>query len=111
MIDNSIKEVIEMNIPGFTAEASLFNVSTRYQGTAEAGFYGGLVQPASLFSNVFYPDQPVPVLSSQLFYPNRPFFCLRTVCTDVAPPGQTPRLLCRREIGFWDPVTASCSSF
>jgi len=25
-----------MNIPGFTAEASLFNVSTRYQATTEA---------------------------------------------------------------------------
>jgi len=31
-----------MNIPGFTAEASLYNVSTRYQATAEASFHGDL---------------------------------------------------------------------
>ena len=36
------KDVIEMNIPGFTAEASLFNAGTRYRTTAEAGFHGGL---------------------------------------------------------------------
>jgi hypothetical protein len=52
-----------MNIPGFTAEASLYNVSTRYRATAEAGFYGGLVQPAFdwsfLFSELFFPDRPL----------------------------------------------------
>jgi hypothetical protein len=46
MIVNSTKEVIEMNMPGFTAEASLFNVSTCYRATAQAIVYGGLVQPA-----------------------------------------------------------------
>jgi hypothetical protein len=47
-----------MNLPGFTAEASLFNASTSYQATAEATVYGGLVQPAQ-GSGVFNPDQPV----------------------------------------------------
>lgn len=47
-----------MNMPGFTAEASLFSVSTRYQATAEATVYGGMVQPAQV-SDVFYPDRPV----------------------------------------------------
>jgi hypothetical protein len=47
-----------MNMPGFTAEASLFSVSTRYQATAEATVYGGLVQPAQ-FSEVFIPHRPL----------------------------------------------------
>ena len=42
-----------MNIPGFSAEASLFNVNTRYQATTEASFYGGIIQPASDFPRVW----------------------------------------------------------
>ena len=38
----STKEVIEMNMPGFTAEASLYNVNEHYQATAQATAYGGL---------------------------------------------------------------------
>jgi hypothetical protein len=48
-----------MSIPGFTAEASLYNGNVRYQATTEGGFYGGLVQPASPFSDVIYRDRPV----------------------------------------------------
>ncbi len=51
-----------MNIPGFTAEASLYNGNARYQATAEANFYGGIVQPAQ--SDVFDPDRPIPHLCS-----------------------------------------------
>jgi hypothetical protein len=72
-----------MNMPGFTAAASLYNDGGRYQATAEARFYGGIVQPAA--SEVFHPDQPVPFLSTQLFYPGRPVWCLRWECA------------------FWDP--------
>jgi hypothetical protein len=32
-----------MNTPGFTAKASLYNGNVRYQSTAEATVYGGLV--------------------------------------------------------------------
>lgn len=35
-----------MNMPGFTAEASLLNSDMRYQATAKATVYGGFVQPA-----------------------------------------------------------------
>jgi hypothetical protein len=35
-----------MNMPGFTAEASLFNGDIHYQATTAATVYGGLVQPA-----------------------------------------------------------------
>ena len=49
-----------MNMPGFTAEASLFNGDARYQATTAATVYGGLVQPAiSSISDVFTPRQPV----------------------------------------------------
>lgn len=94
-----------MNMPGFTAEASLYNGNVPYQATAEAGLYGGIVQPAQ--SDVFYPDRQVPFLSSSIFHP-RPLYCLKRVCTDVAPAGQTPRFLCHLEIGVWNPFTARC---
>jgi hypothetical protein len=40
-----------MNMPGFTAEASLFNGDVHYQATTAATVYGGFVQPA--FSDVY----------------------------------------------------------
>lgn len=35
-----------MNMPGFTAEASLFNGDIHYQATTAATVYSGFVQPA-----------------------------------------------------------------
>jgi len=67
-----------MSMPGFTAAASLYNDGTRYRTTAEARFYGGIIQPAA--SEVFHPDEPVPFLSTQLFYPDRPALCLKWEC-------------------------------
>ena len=91
----STKEVIEMNMPGFTAEASLYNVNERYQATAQATVYGGLVQPAGPFSTVFRPDRPI--------------FCLKRVCKDVAPAGHVPQLVCNFfRFGIWNPVTRRC---
>jgi hypothetical protein len=63
-----------MNIPGFTAEASLFHGDVRYQSTAEANIYRGIVQPAG--SSVFNPD--VPVLD---IFPPGWGNCLKYVCT------------------------------
>ena len=103
MTVKSTKEVIEMNIPGFTAEASLFNVGTRYQATTEASFYGGIVQPASPFSDVFHPDRPVPVLYSHVFHP-RPVFCLKRLSVIDHNGIPYPYYLA----GIWNPVTGSC---
>ena len=75
MTFKSTKEVIEMNMPGFTAEASLHNGNVRYQATAEASFYGGLVQPASPFSDRIGLDQDRPYLSR---YPR--WNCFKRVC-------------------------------
>jgi hypothetical protein len=61
-----------MNMPGFTAVASLFNVSANYQTTAEATVYGGIVRPAG---DVFLPDRPPPSIT-----PVR-WNCLKRVCT------------------------------
>ena len=41
-----------LNMPGFTAEASLSNVSGQYRATSETVSYGGIVQPA--LSDVFH---------------------------------------------------------
>lgn len=35
-----------MNIPGFTAEASLYNINERYRATTDVPHYDGVVQPA-----------------------------------------------------------------
>ena len=67
-----------INIPGYTAEASLFNVSMRYQATGGATVYGKIVQPAFVESDLFFPDRPVPSLSGL-----SPFLgnCSKKVCT------------------------------
>jgi hypothetical protein len=90
MIVNSTEEVIEMNIPGFTAEASLYNVSARYRATAEASFYGGIVQPAG--SDVFDPGgSSVPFLSTQLFSPYLScWFPYLGWCVENTSPTQNP---------------------
>jgi hypothetical protein len=80
-----------MGLPGFTAEASLYNGNVRYQSTTEATCYGGLVQPAQLFSTVFHPDRPI--------------FCLKYNCVDLPPYGKP---FCFKVLGFWNPVTRSC---
>jgi hypothetical protein len=91
-----------MNIPGFAAEASLYNGNVSYQATAEASFYGGIVQPAQ--SDVFYPGRPVPFLSSHLFYPGRPIYCLKRLVwfdhNGTPHPYYSP--------GIWNPLTARC---
>ena len=56
-----------MNMPGFTAEASLYNGNVRYQSTTEATRYGGLVQPAQVFSDVFNPTGFCYCLGSECF--------------------------------------------
>ena len=71
----STKEVIEMKIPGFNAEASLYNGNVRYQATAEATVYSGVVQPASHFSDSIDLDQDRPYLSR---YPR--WNCFKRVC-------------------------------
>ena len=76
MTFKSTKEVIEMNMPGFTAEASLHNGNARYQATAEATVYSGLVQPAGPFSDSIGLDQDRPYLYHP-FWGN----CLKYVCT------------------------------
>ena len=73
-----------MNMPGFTAETSLYNGNVRYQSTTEATIYGGLVQPAG--SEVFDPGgSSVPFLSTQLIFRDRRVSCLRWTCLDWVP--------------------------
>jgi len=66
-----------MNMPGFTAEASLYNGNARYHATAEASFYSGIVQPAQLFS-----DSTTVSGGGSSFHLFRPRWgnCLKRVC-------------------------------
>jgi len=76
-----------MSIPGFTAEASLYNVSARYRATAEAAVYG-FVQPA---------------LSDRIeLYPR--FFCLKWFFKI----GETGVIQRTYEVGIWNYVTHRC---
>jgi hypothetical protein len=77
-----------MSIPGFTAEASLYNVSARYRATAEAAVYGGLVQPA---------------LSDRIeLYPR--LWCLKRF-VEIGPTGVMKYTY---EVGIWNYVTHRC---
>ena len=102
MTFKSTNEVIEMNMPGFTAEASLYNVNERYQATAQATVYGGLVQPAQ--SDVYIPRDPPRVTPDRSVYPPRSLFCLTTIWYPGANGGWTPH----RVLGFWNPITGRC---
>jgi hypothetical protein len=95
-----------MNIPRFTAEASLFNSRERYHATTDAGFYGGAVQPAQ--SDMYTPHHPPRVTPDSSVYHPRPVYCLRTECRNVSPAGQPPKLLCELAIGFRNPLTGQC---
>lgn len=77
-----------MNIPGFTAEAALYNVGARYQASAGTVIHGGLVRPA---------------LSDRIdLYLRLP--CLKWTCIDRPP--WLPH--CWQTIGFWNHVTGRC---
>jgi len=62
-----------MNMPGFTAEASLLNSGMHYQATTTAAVYGGFVQPA--ISDVYTPRQPLAI--SDVYTPRQPLFPCR----------------------------------
>ena len=56
-----------MNMPGFTAEASLSNARNPYRTAGQAGLSGKVVQPAS---DAFPPDWRTPVLFSSVYTPS-----------------------------------------
>ena len=101
-MSKSTKEVIEMNMPGFTAEASLYNVNERYQATAQATVYGGLVQPAQ--SDMYIPHDPLRVTPDRSVYHPRSLFCLKTQIIIGPNGGKTPLTV----LGFWNPITGRC---
>lgn len=90
-------------LPGLAAEASLDNVSTRYQATPEATVHGGLVQPAGPFSDYATLDTSFSFLGGPVYTP-RPFPCLKWQCIHL--PNQTPH--CFRTLGFWNSITKRC---
>jgi hypothetical protein len=90
-----------MHMPGFTADASLRNVSTRHQAATRARANTGLVQPAGP-SDYLDLDDPVPSLGP--VYVPKPIPCLKWACIDR--PNRNP--YCFRTLGFWNPVTHRC---
>jgi hypothetical protein len=82
-----------MHMPGFTAEASLFNVKGRYQSTSKTPSYGQIVQPAAdMFIDV-----------------NRPMWCLSALHCGIDRWGQ-PRCS-NTGFGFWNRTTHKCDAF
>lgn len=89
-------------LPGFTAEASLPNVSTRYQVTAGTTVHGELVQPAGPFSDYATLDESFASIGP--VYIPRPIPCLKWQC--IQRPNQNP--YCFRTLGFWNSATHLC---
>ena len=89
-------------MPGLTAEASLYNVGTRYQATAKTKVQGGLVQPAGPFSD--YATLDGPFASIGPVYIPKPIPCLKWQC--IPRPTQNPH--CFRTLGFWNSTTHRC---
>jgi hypothetical protein len=101
-----------MNMPGFTAEASLHHSNVRYQTATKATFRGAIVQPAQ-FSDVVDPNPP-----PSLFCLLHPVFCytdcLRKICRlRLVSLRDYPQFeeVCEWVPGTWDPVTESCEPF
>jgi hypothetical protein len=90
-------------LPGFTAEASLCNVSTRYQVTTEATVHGGLVQPAGPTSDYATLDNSLSLLFGPVYTP-RPRWCFKWHCIQL--PNQNPH--CFQTLGFWNSATQRC---
>lgn len=78
-----------MNMPKFTAEASLYNGNTHYRATAKTAAYNGLVQHA--FSDVISDPggSSLPRLGPW-FDLNPKIPCLRQVCLDPNHPSHCP---------------------
>ena len=83
-----------MNIPGFTAEASLYHSNARYQATTDASSVRGLVQPA---------------WGSDTFDPKKPILCLKKVCIPIHRPLENPQIVCWWEGGYINPFTGICT--
>jgi hypothetical protein len=93
-----------MNMPGFTAETSLFNSDMHYQATITAAtVYGGFVQPA-IFDVTNPAMSGLSSLFSRVFDPVYPSICFN--CVNIAPPGFPPREVC--SVGIRNRITQSC---
>ena len=95
-----------MNIPGFTAEASLFDSAVGYRATSELRLYGEPVQPAQ--SDMYLPHDPPRVTPDLSNYHPRPFPCLKRTCLfwDPYRPWHCRKSV--RSVGFLNPVTGFC---
>ena len=91
-----------MHLPGFTAEESLYNVSTRHQAITKASVHTGLVQPAGPFSDSIDVDTSFS-FGGPVYVP-KPLPCLRWQCIHV--PNRNP--FCYRTLGFWNSATKRC---
>jgi hypothetical protein len=98
-----------MNLPGFTAEASLCNVNTRYRVTVTTGesAAGQHVEPAGPFSDYAELDRSYSSLGP-IFKP-KPTWCFRWIPgvyhngVLVIPPTQV--------LGVWNSLTRRCERY
>jgi hypothetical protein len=81
-----------MNIPGFTAEASLYKPGAHFQASTATDLHGGLMHPVTLSSTVYTPPK---------------VYCLsKLVCK---PKSSWPWLECSYTgFGVWNPATKRC---
>ena len=89
-------------LPGFTAEASIYHFTSRYHGTVAVKVEGGVVQPASSFSD--YATLEGSFASIGPVFTPRPLPCIKWQC--IHPPNRNP--ICFRTLGFWNSTTHRC---
>src|SRR3954447_26834490 len=87
------------NMPGFTAESSLYRSRMNYPVSVKGSPLQSLVQPAQ--SDTFNPNRQIPSLSSGEYHPH-PTWCLKTQIIFI--PGTT-HVLRWQTLGVWDPLT------
>ena len=96
-------------MPGFTAEASLYDAGSGFQASVGAEVQGGPVQAAEFpFSTDATLDGSHAYLGP--VYIPKPTWCFTRRCKNVAPPGRPPRLLCTTVLGIWNSFTRTCDA-
>jgi len=97
-----------LHMPGFTAEASLFDASTRYQATIELEgvSHDGSIRLAQ--SDTYFPHDPPRVTPDLSKYYPRPVPCLLRTCIFWSPDNPSQCWAWLWSVGFVNNATGRC---
>jgi len=94
-----------MNIPGFSAEASLYRINETYSAVIKPDYVEGIVYPAqgSFLSHDVGATAAAAAAFTDVFFPCKPIPYLNCHYIDVAPPGHPPKLVRRCVVAYFFP--------